>query len=310
MAEMPFRLNLLEDSSLMRRINAVKIIPVLLPLLMLLSSFNTAQAIDPGKAQGSLQINGTTIQITHAYVQLHDNAEGLLDLSRELRILLVDRGVPQDSLNGIVFLPVTEMARLGKVQGILIRLDPGRPNTAYVTLLYPPKDRGASLMTLTIGGTGNALKRLSIGGNRAAGEAEHRDDQGPRPGELPAMNYAVLFDAPLFNEPSVTADIRGKAAQNSPQAAILRRKVKAMQEGDFEALKGLTSEKANRQNDAFIANAGPDVKEMMKAAGRDMEQSIKNISRVVVRGRQSVVIFSGRSWANFVLEGNDWKSDD
>ena len=124
------------------------------------------------------------------------------------------------------------------------------------------------------------------------------------------MSYSVRFDAPLFNEPKVTADIKGRAAQDSPQVAILRKKVKAMQEGDFETLKRLTSDKANRQNEAFLAKAGPDVKEMMKAAGRDMEQSIKNISRVVVRGKQAVVIFADKSWANFVLEGNNWKSDD
>jgi len=283
---------------------------LLISLLMFSAPFTTAQAIDPGRAQGTLQLNDTTIPITQAYAQLHDNAEGLLDLPKELRILLADREVPQEALNGIVFLPVTELARQGKVRGILIRLDPDRRNTAYVTLLHPPKDEGTSLMTLTISGTEPAMKKLVIGGNRVSGETENRDDRGPRPGELPAMSYSVRFDAPLFNEPKVTADIKGRAAQDSPQVAILRKKVKAMQEGDFETLKRLTSDKANRQNEAFLAKAGPDVKEMMKAAGRDMEQSIKNISRVVVRGKQAVVIFADKSWANFVLEGNNWKSDD
>ena len=61
----------------------------------------SASAIDPGRVQGTLQVNGQAITLTQAYAHLHDNAEGLLDRPRELRLLLTDREVPQESLSGL-----------------------------------------------------------------------------------------------------------------------------------------------------------------------------------------------------------------
>jgi len=47
-----------------------------------------AFAIDPGTVQGTLQVNDKAIELRQAYAHLHDNAEGLLDRPKELRILL------------------------------------------------------------------------------------------------------------------------------------------------------------------------------------------------------------------------------
>jgi hypothetical protein len=71
----------------------------------------SAYAIDPGTAKGTLAVNDETIVLTHSYAHLHDNAEGLLDRPKELRIVLSDREIPYESLRGITFLPVTHMAR-------------------------------------------------------------------------------------------------------------------------------------------------------------------------------------------------------
>ncbi len=74
-----------------------------------------ALALDPGAAEGSLQVNEETISLSRAYSHLHDNAEGLLHSPKELRILLVDREVSQEALEGIAFLPVEEMAKEGRI---------------------------------------------------------------------------------------------------------------------------------------------------------------------------------------------------
>ena len=88
----------------------------------------SASAIDPGRVQGTLQVNGQAITLTQAYAHLHDNAERLLDRPRELRLLLTDREVPQEALAGLAPLTALEpLARAGRLQGLLLRLDPKDP---------------------------------------------------------------------------------------------------------------------------------------------------------------------------------------
>src|SRR5512135_2349275 len=108
-----------------------------LSLLLFASLPQDVFAIDPGRVQGSFQVNDKAIALTQAYAHLHDNAEGLLDHPKELRILLVDREVPQEALAGISLLPLEQMAREGRVQGLLLRLDPIYHKRLFVTLLYP-----------------------------------------------------------------------------------------------------------------------------------------------------------------------------
>ncbi len=127
---------------------------------------------------------------------------------------------------------------------------------------------------------------------------------------LPKLNYAVKFSAPLFHELAVTADLKGKAAQDSPQARLLREKARALANGDFEAVHRLSTERANRRTQVFLAEAGSEAKFFAEKAAADLERSIKLIRRVVVRGERAVVIFSKTQWSNFVQEGGEWKSDD
>src|SRR5690242_11306184 len=97
-----------------------------------------ALAIDDGTVKGTLKINGQPVELKHAYAHFHDNAEGLLDHPKEVRVLVTDRPVPQASLQGLVFLPIRDLAKDGKVKGLLFELDPKNPNTVAVTLLQQP----------------------------------------------------------------------------------------------------------------------------------------------------------------------------
>jgi len=270
-----------------------------------------AFALDPGSAKGSLTVNGKAIQINNSYALLHDNAEKVLDNPKELRILLIDRDVNESTLQGLVFLEVEQMAREGKVQGILLRLNPANPNKFIITYLYPPSRPGAFLITKTISTTGtDAFKKFKIANGRIIGELEDHDTKlGDDPDSL-KFDISVKFDVPMFNEPAITADIKGKEAQNSPQAILLRKKADAMTKGDMKALQKLSSAKANKTAETFLSQAGPEAVAYMKEGGAEMKQLVKKISRLVVRGDRAVMLFDGKQWANFVKEDGEWKSDD
>ncbi len=271
-----------------------------------------AYAIDEGTAQGILAINDEKIMLTHSYAHFHDNAEGLLDRSAELRIVISDREIPHESLRGIVFLPVEDMARENRVRGLLMQLDPSDQNKVLVTLLKQPSSPGHSLMTLTLSVTGQKLfKKLLLSNVRVTGEMEYADTRKEGDQDLPRLTYDVKFSAPLFRELPVTADLRGDEAQNSPQAIIYREKINALKRGDFEEVKRLSSERANRRDTAMLARMDDQTKKAFAAeAAADMEQSLKLIKRVVVRGESAVIIFSEKHWATFVHEGGRWKTGD
>lgn len=272
----------------------------------------SAYAIDPGIARGALSVNDETISLTHAYAHLHDNAEGLLDRPKELRIVLSDREIPYKSLRGIAFLPVTHMAKENRVRGLLLILDPNVQSKVLVTLLKQPPKQGQSLMTLTLHVTGEELfKKLHMSKVRVDGEIEYTDTRESGNEDLPKITYAVKFSAPLFNELPVTANLRGKAAQNSIQAKVYREKISALKKGDFEAVKRLSSEWANRRDASLLAQMDEQTKKSFAAeAAADMEQSLKRIKRVVERGDSAVIIFSEKQWATFVRESGKWKTGD
>jgi len=272
----------------------------------------SASAIDEGTAQGTLVINDEKIVLTHSCAHFHDNAEGLLDRPKELRIVLSDREIPHESLRGIVFLPVEDMARENHVRGLLMKLDPGDQNKVEVTLLNQPSKPGLSLMTLTLNVTGQQLfPKLLLSSVRVTGEVEHADTREGGSQDLPKLAYAVKFSAPLFKELPVTANLKGKAAQNSPQAKAYREKINALKKGDFEAVRRLSSERANRRDAVMLGQMDDQTKKAFATeAAADMEPSLKQIIRVVVRGESAVAIFSAKHWTTFVREGGLWKTDD
>ena len=167
-------------------------------------------------------------------------------------------------------------------------------------------------MTLTLSATGEKLfKKLVISKVRVYGEIEYTDTRKGGTEDLPKLTYAVKFSAPLFKELPVTANLKGKAAQNSIQAKVYREKISALKKGDFEAVKHLSSEWANRRDASLLAQMDDQTKKAFAAeAATDMEQSLKRIKRVVVRGDSAVIIFSEKQWATFVREGGKWKTGD
>ena len=282
---------------------------LLLLLSILLLPVQSAIAIDVGTATGSLKAGGKDIPLKHSVAYQLDNAEGLLDAPRELRIVLSDREVPQDALAGIAFPPVTQMAREGKVQGLMLQLDPADRKKVYVTLLAAPSDPRMSLATLTLGGSQDAFKKLDLANNRAIGEIAYRESRAGS-ADMPALDFAIQFSAPLFSNPAVTADLKGEAARKSPQAQLLRAKARALAAGDFDALKKLSTERQNKGTDEFLAKVGPQAKEFAKQAAVAIEQSLKTLDRVIVRGDRAVAIVGKGEWMTFVRVSGQWLTDD
>jgi hypothetical protein len=280
-------------------------------LLLIVTLPQDVFAIDPGRVQGYLQVNDQAIVLTQAYAHLHDNAEGLLDRPQELRLLLVDREVPQEALSGIACLPVEQMAREGRVQGLLLRLDPNDHQRLLVTLLYPPTEPGQTLMTQTVTTTGRKPPiELKIGGfNRVGGAVEHHEERQSETRGLPRLNYSLRFSAPLFHEMPVTAVLMGQKAQNSSQMRVLREKAGALEKGDFASVQRLSTAGANRRTRALLAQAGPEAESLAKQAAAELRESTKHLQRVVVRGDRAVAIFAQKQWHNFVREDGEWKSD-
>jgi len=272
----------------------------------------SAHAIDPGTARGALSINGETFALAHSYAHLHDNAEGLLYRPKELRIVISDREIPYESLRGVGILPVEHLARENHVRGLLMTLDPNDQRTVVVTLLAQPSKPGQSMMTLTLNANGRKpFTKLLLSRVRVDGEVAHTDTREAGSQDLPKLTYAVTFSAPLFTELPVTANYRGKAAQKSPQAKAYREKINALKKGDFEAVKRLSSKRANRRDSMMLTQMDEQTKKTMAEEGAlEMEKSLKGLKRVVEREDSAVIIFSKKEWATFIREGGQWKSDD
>jgi hypothetical protein len=264
--------------------------------------------IDPGVASGSLRVNEKNITLRHAYAHLHDNAEGLLDKTEKFRVLFTDREVPSNALDGIAFVPVMELAKQGRVQGVMFEMAPDDPNNVVMTLLLPPSGPGRLLIRQMISVDGEDLfTEWAMKDHRVVGAIERRGEREPGLSDFPAISYSVKFDAPIFNEPEISSDLKGRAALDSPQARLLFEKADALAKGDFAAAQKVSTERANRWNQAFLAGAKAD--SLAKQAA-EMKKSLQKIQRVVERGDRAVVILPNKQWFSFVREGGEWKSDD
>jgi len=151
-----------------------------------------AAAIDPGRAEGWIELDGERVELREAYAHLHPNGEGRLPYTPELRIVLTDREIPQESLRGLDELPVLGLAAAGRVRGLLLRLDPDGPGTLSITPLAPASGDQESPGTRHYTGTGeDVVRRLRLAPTRVGGEITCPPG-GPR--------CELRFSAPVFNE--------------------------------------------------------------------------------------------------------------
>ena len=99
----------------------------LLATLLLSPTLCGAQTPTPA----TLQLGGTKIPLPFALALQRDNAEGLLDEPKELRILFTDKQVDPALLQGLTpTFDLAPRAEAGELKGMLLRLD-------HATVLLP-----------------------------------------------------------------------------------------------------------------------------------------------------------------------------
>ena len=253
-----------------------------------------------------LTVNGDAIQLKYFRALLHDNAEGLLDMRRELRILITDREVPTDALEGLAMLPVLQMARDGKVQGLLIKLDPDDTGVVYVTLLHKPVEPQVSLMTQTLSSSNKDLIRnFKVTGGFVAGSMERNEDGNSFFADMPTMGLAIDFNIPLDDIPAITSNMKGSEARKSVQAAMLVKRGDALMRKDFALLRTIVTDGSYRRSEALLSN--PAFQEILPEMGAEIKKSADHISRLIVRGNRAVIAFDDNSWNEFSRENGEWK---
>lgn len=264
-----------------------------------------------GIADGTLRINGMPIKLTHAFAHLHENVEGQLMGKRELRILLTDREAPAGSLRGLAFTPIWQMAMRGKVQGVLLKLDPATPNTVNAVVLLKPTQPGRSLMSSAISVSGGMLfKDWQFGGDRVSGSIDWGKDRSSDNEDIPNVAYTARFDALVTQEPAVTQDLKGAAAAASAPVKALLLAADAMARADFPALKKFSSARAGMRVDEMLATSSAKAKATAKQSGAEMKTLLTKVKRVIIRGDYATVLMADGFAAAAVREGGTWKSDD
>ncbi len=255
-----------------------------------------ALALDPGTAGGAYDREGVKLAFTHAVALAQDNAEGALDHPNQLRVLLSDREVPPQALEGLIFPPVRALARAGEVRGLLLEFDPADRTSLQVTVLAKPDDPDAFLPNISLSNSEGLWKRLEVSANRAAGDY-------PREGDGDGLAFS--FSAPVFTNP-VVADLKGPAAASSEQVRVLIARAEAVGRGDLASVLAVTARPAQET----LRKLPPGALKAASSQAPAMIKALKTAKRVVVRRDTAAVLTADGSWASLVLEDGAWKIAD
>jgi hypothetical protein len=279
--------------------------PLLLSLTIALAAPAFGQTA--GTASGAVTIDGRQVTLKYATAYVRDNYEKLLDKPRLMRILLSDREVGADSLRGVAMPSIYALAREGAVRGIMIELDPSNPQSINVTFLDKPSDPGRFMTSLSLCKTGAKLFKVwKQSATRVMGALDHEGQKSDDP-DLARPGFSIEFDAPVIAESAVTADLKGAAAQKSPQIATLRARAAAIGKWDMVAIRSLCTKSALKSLESMPPEA---LAEMKKDAANQAAMQKKQLARaqkVIVRGDRAVVIISKNDFSTLVREGGRWK---
>lgn len=259
-----------------------------------LAAARPAFAIDPGKAQGRYNDEGVDFKLTHAIALAVDNAEGFLDYDKGLRILLSDREVPVSAICGLAFPPVWGMARDGKLEGLLLRIDPADRTALVATILTRP-EAGYSLGTTTVSNSEGLWERLEVSPTRVVGEL--RNDASSR--------MIFEFSAPIFTN-AIEADLKGPAAAASEPVKVLLARAEAIGRRDFKAAAALSTPDAANSFDTIPPEV---LKDIAKLSG-ELTRRLKSPKRVVIRRETAAVMLGEGEWASVTKVDGMWKASD
>ena len=162
-------------------------------VFFLLSVVPTAAAIDPGRSTGYVQADDSRMELGEAFAHLHRGTSDEPPRPAELRIVLADREIPQESLAGPDTGRLLGLAKVGAVRGILIQLNPDDPSDLTLTVLATPADGSEALVPRHYPAAGrDMLRNLRVSPQRVSG------DLACPPGA--DLGCAAHFSAPLFSD--------------------------------------------------------------------------------------------------------------
>lgn len=253
-----------------------------------------AFAIDPGRASGRYNHDGADFKVTHAIALAIDNAEGFSDEGSSLRVLLSDREVPVSAICGLAFPPVWGMARDGKLEGLLLQINPADRTGLVATILTVPEP-GYSLATTTISKSDGVWARLEASPTRVSGELN-----------ADASDSMVFeFSTPVFTN-AVEADLKGAAAAASEPAKVLLARAEALSRKDFEAAARFSTADSARNLQAIP----PEVMKDFARVTAQMTRRLKSPTRVVIRRETAAVMLGPGEWASLTKVDGVWKASD
>jgi hypothetical protein len=234
----------------------------------------------PGTASGHYRHGGQNLVFSHVVVLDQDNAEGLLESSRQIRVLLSDSAVPVSALHGIASPPIRSMGREGRARGLLLELHPTNGTSIRATVLARPENAAGSLPNLLLSDSESVWAALSLTSNSVAGAYASADFQ--------AVQFS--FAAPLHTDP-VREDVRGAKAQATEQMKVLIARAEALQRNDVDAALPLSSQAARASLAALPAATLRQAVASMPAALEGLRRS----TRVVIRQASAVAILDDGS---------------
>lgn len=277
------------------------------------------QGATAGTATGALTVGKNKTPFTVAYARQVDDVEGVRDRGpqKSVHILLANAPVPEKARWDRYQL--SHLVRGGKLRAaVALQVDPTTRRTFGATL-YSAAARpdGLPLETLLSGHFAkHRFQRLTIDAASASGAvAMTQPEEWPTEREpSPLFRYKAGFRAPLEKQAPVTATMSGRAALDSPQAAVARQICAVMHGKDIAALRRLSGPGTR----VLVAYEAMGAAEFWEAAGEIAPSPPRFdalLRRVVVRGgREATVVLqqkSGDSTERYVLrlslKGDDWK---
>ncbi|MDR2856429.1 MAG: hypothetical protein LBV50_01095, partial [Novosphingobium sp.] len=228
------------------------------------------------------------------------NTEGEPARAEEMRVLLSAEAVPVSVLANVSLQPVRDMARAGRLHGLLLTFDPTDPTKAEAAVLAPPEgDYGEIRAELSLTHGDGILRRLEVAGGRVTGELQ--------PDETPGgyFNLTARFSAPVSTD-RVTQELTGAAARDSEPVRVLIAFAEALARGDMATATSLTSADLRQS----VAKMAKFPKKIRAQQVPELVTAIRETPRVVVREISAEVeVGAPGYWIRLLREDDgSWKA--
>jgi hypothetical protein len=264
-------------------------------ILAALLALSPAPLVAQSTTTGAYAEDGVTIALSHGVALRKDDSEGILFDEAGIWVLLSNAETDPSALAGGLFPPAYDMAKHGKLEGVLFVIKPGNRTDLSVSVLAARDSNQGSFRTLSLSKTPALWDKLVVGPSRISGALVSGDTH-------------FSFDLPIAENP-ITADLHGAAAQASPQLAALMANARAWIAGDLNAVKATITRRKQAEIDGYsaaqrtqlAAQAGPAMKALLEAKPK--------LDRVVVRGDTASIKTPDGGAYDFTREDGVWKVD-